>query len=135
MLKLPPLQKLMKIFLDLLGSMINQPNLKKTDLVEQNEELIEPHRVNNSKLYDIQILMKFFPENFSCANLQLHLKTMQHSSSETQSAGALLKQVFTLIQNHDIDNFSFLMNSYIKNKKFFFCIFYDFILLKKCFFS
>ena len=60
------------------------------DLFKQIEELIEPYRPNNFEVFDIEILKKildgYHAAFFSCANLQLHLKTMQLSSSELKSA-------------------------------------------------
>ena len=74
---------------------------KKTfDLTKQNEELIEPYRVKKYEISDIEILKKvrhgYHAANFSCANLNISLKTMQPSSNELESAVTLLKQVFTI---------------------------------------
>ena len=74
-------------------------------LTKQIEESIEPFRAINSELSGIELLKKVLQEYhaayFSCAKLQLSLKTMQNSSTELQSAVALLKQIFTI--NHPLE--------------------------------
>ena len=68
------------------------------DLFKEIEDIIEPYRANISELSDLEYLKKdlhgYKAACFPYANFQLSLKTMQHSSTELQSAVAILKQVF-----------------------------------------
>ena len=64
------------------------------DCFKQIEDLGDLRRSNNSELSDIEILRKILHGHLA-ANLQLSLKTMQHSSYELRSAVTLLQQVFT----------------------------------------
>ena len=70
------------------------------DLKTQIEEVFEPYWANNLEECDIELLKKllywYLASSCSIANLQLSLKTMQHSSSEMQSVVTLVKQIFTL---------------------------------------
>ena len=69
---------------------------KEFDLNKNIEQLFELYHVNTSELSDIEILKKVFHAYYapcsSCANLQLILETLPHSSSEMQLAVTLLKQ-------------------------------------------
>ena len=67
---------------------------KMCDCTKQIEDSGEPRRRNNSELSVIEIL-RSIPHGHHAANLQLNLKTMQHSSYESRSAVRLLQQVFT----------------------------------------
>ena len=82
-------------------SIINQLIFKNC-LMSSNKlkKIIEPYRANVSEIFDIDTLKKVLLGHhaayFSCANLQLNLKTMQYWSGELQSAlTTLLKKVFT----------------------------------------
>ena len=63
---------------------------KTFDLTEKFEESIEAYRVEKSQLTDIEILKKvlhgYHAAYFSCANVQLSVKTMQLSSNDLPSA-------------------------------------------------
>ena len=64
------------------------------DCYKQIEDLGEPRRSKNSEISVIEIL-RSIPHGHHAANLQLNLKTMQHSSCELRSAVTLLQQLFT----------------------------------------
>ena len=70
------------------------------DFIKQIEEIIEPYRANIAQLFDTEFLKKvvhgYHAAYFSCASLQLGLKTLQRSSCGLQLAFRLLKQVFTV---------------------------------------
>ena len=84
---------------------------KTFDLIIQIEKIVEPNRAKISELSVIENLKKNFHGYpafyFSCASLQLSLKTMQHSSDELQSAVTLLKDIHTnnFHSNYDTENF------------------------------
>ena len=69
------------------------------DPKKQTEDIIESFWTFKFELSVIDFVKEVHHQNtaanFSCANLQLSLKTMTHSSSELQSAVALLDQVCT----------------------------------------
>ena len=70
------------------------------NLIKQIERLTEACRSKTSAFSENQILKKV-PEvhhaaKFSCANLQLSFKTMQHSSNEVQSVVTIIRKVFTI---------------------------------------
>ena len=67
------------------------------DVIKQIEKIIEPYRANVSETFDIvkKVLHGHHAAYFSCAILQLNLKTMQYWSGELQSAlTTLVKKVF-----------------------------------------
>ena len=81
--------------------MFNQLNFKKRSILLNNlEKIIEPYPAISFELSDNDILEKvlhgYHDAYFSCANFQLRLKTMQHSSTELQSAVTLQNQGFTI---------------------------------------
>ena len=79
---------------------------KKCEVTKQFEELVEPYLARICEKSDIDLLKKGIHGDhtayFSCTNLQLSLKTMQHSLSELQPAVTILKQVSILmaLQNY-----------------------------------
>ena len=114
---------------------------KTFDLIKQIEEISDPYWANNSELSDMGVLKNvlhgYHAATLSRANLQISLKTIQHSSNEMQSAVAKLKQNSTneLFSKIWHENCSIFKNSYISNIKEFFCNDYDYLPLKKIFYS
>ena len=81
---------------------------KKFDLIKQIEGIYEPYRAHSSELSDIDILKKFFhgyhAAYFSSANLQLSSKTMNHCSSEIESAATFFPLII-FFHNQNAENF------------------------------
>ena len=89
--KLLYFQKFNKLILMLNTLMLNQlTEFQKTfELIKQIPEKIELIRAKSSELSDIEIQKKVLPGHnaayFSCANLQLSMKTKQYCSNENKS--------------------------------------------------
>ena len=103
MLKLPLLQRSENIISE--NQHINKDQStefqRKFNSIERIEERREPYQANNSELSDDEVVKKvlqgYHAAYFCCSILQLSPETLQHSSSELQSAITLLEQVFTNI--------------------------------------
>ena len=86
-------------------------------LIKQIEEIIEQNRAQNAEISDIEFQKKvvhgYHVANLSCANFQLSLKTMQHSSSEMQFAVSFLEKVFiTSFRSKMLHSKFFILKTY-----------------------
>ena len=72
-----------------------------SDLTKQSEKLIQAYRLNNAELSGVEnpnkVSHRYHAAYFSFTNLQMSLKTMQHSSTELETAVKTLKYVFLFI--------------------------------------
>ena len=99
--------------------------LKTFHLIKQIEGRIEPNLIDNFDSCDIEILKNvlhvYHAAYFSCANWQLTLTTMHHSSNEIQSAVTVPRQIFTFNLPSRIWHWKTVLieNSYISNKRTF----------------
>ena len=72
-----------------------------SDLTKQSEKLIQAYRLINAELSAVENPNKIFHRYHAAyiffKNLQMSLKTMQHSSTELETAVKTLKYVFLFI--------------------------------------
>ena len=97
---------------------------KKFDSIEPIEERRRPYQANNSELSDDEVLKKilqgYHAANICCSTSQLSPDTLQHSSSDLQSAITVLELVFTNNHKSKIQHWKFfqMKNYYRSNINF-----------------